>query len=400
MNPSKSESPISLRIDSALNIKQEGERGPDTPSYTAAVRSSLDVVSHECASKTVLVVGGSGTGKSTFLGIMKDIWHQSDAKVCSVTQLANVWKILFNVNGKYCCVSFIDTPGFGDSSGKTNLEQENLIAKFVRESVTTLNLVLVAIPMGQRITEPQATGVLECLNFLGPELRRITGILATRSEGKSMEQKKQWFEEIKVAPHTSRMAEFCRGGLFFTGMSSHNDTQEQLCQFEVFQRKQIERIIRAVNSNKPFKLTGQDFQKHANKFMVFQSAAKDSLSLRRVLPELTKISRVAVQVRQGLEDIKSKVTEKDSKQYNAVMTKLQEINQEEVEREIANWCKLETAVEKYVGEGNKLTEAAESAVEIYSKLNAALREGRMLKFDIINLYEQGEYSVEEEAFGT
>lgn len=382
-------SPISLRF---------GRSTEQTSSSEERISCTPLVTSHDCFEENVLIIGYTGAGKTTFLYTLGDVHYRSEAKISSQTTQADCTRRLFTVNGKHVFLTFIDTPGFGDSSGKSNLELENLILRFVKNEVTKLSMILVALPMGRRIDDGHTKDILECLNFLGPELREITAILATHAEGKSPESKKDWYKQISEAEHTSRMVQFCRGGLFFTGMNSSDDPI-QAAQFERIQTKQISRIIQRAHFNTPVKLTGKKYQAEASKFMVFETAAKDSLTLLRLLPELRKICVEAIQMRQSLLELSGKVPDDQKERYGKSMNSLKEINQEEVDKQVIEWSKYQTAVEKYVGEGNRLSEASHSAMSIFLKLDTCLREARNLKFDVINLAESPSLEIEEEAFG-
>eukprot|EP00808_Paulinella_micropora_P019358 g9572.t1 len=130
---------------------------------------------------------------------------------------------------------------------------------------------------------------------------------------------------------------------------------------EIDQQKSISKIIQKAYTNKPVKLTGEEFKKEATKFMVFESAAKDSLTLLRILPELKNKCMEAVQVRQQLLDLNEQVPEDKTEVYGKIMLKLKEISQEEVEKNVLEWSKYQTAVEKYVGEGKMLSDASNKA---------------------------------------
>eukprot|EP00808_Paulinella_micropora_P019359 g9573.t1 len=365
-----SDSPIRLKNDAYGGGRARGDSSFSAP--------TVSVVSHNASHATILIVG------------------PSEAKIKSETLEAYTNQRLFSIAGEYCFVQFIDTPGFGDSGGRSNFELESLILKFVKNNLTQLNMVLVCVPVGRRITEGQARDVLECMNFLGPELREITAILATLSEGKTPESKQAWFKEVEEENHTKRMIQFCRG-LFFTGMNV-NDNPIQQAAFEKFQQKSISKIIQKAYKNKPVKLTGE-FKKEATKFMVFESAAKDSLTLLRILPELKNKCMEAVQVRQQLLDLNEQVPEDKTEVYGKIMHKLKEISQEEVEKNVLEWSKYQTAVEKYVGEGKMLSDASNKASALYTELNKALRDGGNILFDIRNLKEAASKpAYDEEAF--
>eukprot|EP00808_Paulinella_micropora_P027390 g52026.t1 len=374
-----SDSPVKLKIKiDGGRARKEGESSFNTP--------RVSMLSHNPSHATILIVGPSGTGKTTFLETLENIHYRAEAKIKSETLEVYTNQKLFRIAEQYCCVQFIDTPGFGNSGGRSNFELEKLILKFVKNNVRQLNMVLVCVPVGKRITKGQARDVLECMNFLGPELREITAILATHSEGKTAESKQAWFKEVEEENHTKRMIQFCQGGLFFTGMNA-NDNPIQQAAFEKFQQKSISRIIQKAYRNKPVKLTGEEFKKEASRFMAFESAAEDSLTLLRILPELKNKCTEAVLMRQQLVDLNEQVPEDKTDGYGKIMNRLKEISQEEVEKSVLEWCKYQTAVEKYVGEGNRLCDASNSACELYTQLNKALNDGRELLFDIRNLKE-------------
>ena len=91
----------------------------------------------------------------------------------------------------------------------------------------------------------------------------------------------------------------------------------------------------------------------------------------------------------------------EEERYGKAMNLLKEINQEEVDKNVVEWSKFQVAVEKYVGEGNRLSQASHGAMEVFRKLNGALSLARMLKFDITNLLDANvpTYSGEDDPFG-
>eukprot|EP00808_Paulinella_micropora_P022319 g81794.t1 len=376
-----SDSLIKLKIDGG-RARKEGQSSFSAP--------PVNVVSHNASHATILIVGPRGTGKTTFLKTLENIHYRADAKIKSETLEAYTNKRLFSIAEKYCLVQFIDTPGFGDSRGRSHFELESLILKFVKNNVTHLNMVLVCVPVGRRITEGQARDVLDCMCFFGPELRKITAILATHSEGKTAESKQAWFKEVEEENHTKRMIQFCQGGLFFTGMNV-NDNPVQQAAFEKLQQKSISRIIQIAYRNEPVKLTGEEFRKKATKFMGFE----DYLTLWRILPELKNKCMEAVQVRQQLLDLSEQVPEDKTDSYGKIMYKLKEISQEEVDKNVLEWSQYQTAVEKY---GIRLSGASNSACEFYTQLNKALRDGREILFDIRNFHLKA-YDEEDDPFG-
>ena len=112
----------------------------------------------------LLVVGGSGLGKSTLIHsmFMADIYSKQDRKIIEKTLNVEAHQVELEENGVKLSLTVIDTPGFGDAVDNT--DHCNPIVEYVEkqfddflESETSL----------ERVARPDSR-VHACLYFIAP----------------------------------------------------------------------------------------------------------------------------------------------------------------------------------------------------------------------------------------
>jgi len=184
----------------------------------------------------------------------------------------------------------IDTPGFGDSSvnNRTDFEQEELILKFVKQGITELNLVLITIRYGMRLEAGQVDTIMSVLRFLGRDMRDNSAILCTFAENASEENKKDWLEKLSIS-NAQNIYKYCNGKTFYTGMCIVSDEMAKEKFVKQSQKYQLQ-LINAAISQKPIKLSGDDVDKTTHQFKIYESAAKDSLTMKKLLPQILEKS--------------------------------------------------------------------------------------------------------------
>merc|ERR1719393_1182399 len=125
---------------------------------------------------------------------------------------------------------------------------------------------------------------MSTLEFLGEGMKKVTAILFTKSEEFAKEERKRHVREFMTHPNLKIIWSFCQGKFFFTGTCNSSDAMKKQLQINR-QREQQEKIIGAAVRNPPCSLQGDQYTKVSSRFMVFESAAKDSVLLTRVLPK-------------------------------------------------------------------------------------------------------------------
>lgn len=342
--------------------------GPETSKQRSD--SGLEFECYDVQTANILVVGSTGTGKTTFIEGLKDPQYLHQSSVYSSTQEAEAKSILFKINNQFWSINIIDTPGFGDNSviQKTDLELENLILDFVKKDVTSLNLVLIAIPLGRRLEKSQVSTIMNTLEFLGPGMKSCASILFTFSEDKSVTERKTHVREFKQHADLKSIYLFCQKKFFFTGTCSSPvpiEKQKLINQ----QKKQQSIIIGEAIRNKASPLRGENYDAVSSRFQVFESAAKDSLLLKKVLPNLALIAKDVEAKRGKLAELAEHRGQQDK--YNDVIGKFAEINSQNIEKQCLEWSKLQTAVEQYTTQGGTLQNAAKTVQEQHNALMTA-----------------------------
>jgi len=324
------------------------------------------VVSHDILAANILVVGSTGTGKTTFLNTLKNPRYTSIMEAKSQTQTAMLYNHLFEVKNIFYMLQIIDTPGFGDNIGRSDFEQEELILKFVKQGVTDLSLVLITIKFGVRLEASQINTIMSVLRFLGKDMKANTALLFTHSENTNNEQRKEWIEKLKDSSMAS-LIKFCERGTFYTGMNIHSDEINKL-KFEKNLRNDHFNIVKTAITAKPIKLSGEENEKIVNQFKIYESAAKDSLTLKKLLPEIPNISMNLVSKKQLLAQIN------DDDRVIQLLEKYKNIDHEQLKTQCLEWSKLQNAVADYIEKGGNVQKNANQIREQYNNLIKAYEE--------------------------
>jgi GTP-binding protein EngB required for normal cell division len=317
----------------------------------------------------VLIVGQTGTGKSTFLQTLMNPAYTSHFEVESQTKEANLQNLGFKVGKEFFSLTIIDTPGFSDTSNKSDMEVEKLILDFVKKGVTSLNMVLIAIPMGRRIDAHHMDTIQGVCGFLGQEMRNVTYILGTHSEGRSDDEKREWIAQLKKT-NLSSVVKYVKGKFVWNGMMSGEKSLEGGRREQALQemkRNQQNTLQKAV-SGPNVKLSGDEMAKIRNKFSLYESAAKDSLLLKTLLPEMEVLAR---NLRNKREKLAAFVGNKEA---DMLCEKYKDIEEAKIKEQIVAWSNCQNKVESYMETGKDLSHAAEQVREQYNRLHEGEKE--------------------------
>ena len=325
----------------------------------------------------ILVVGPSGTGKTTFINTMRKPTYTALAEIDSQTKEADMSVNLFEWGGEYFMLRTIDTPGFGDSSinSKTDFELEEMILKFVKRGITHLNLVLVAIRFGVRYDKPQIDNIMNVLRFLGREMRANAALLFTYSEKTTKSQREQWLRMMETS-EARNILRFCHGRAFFTGMCTEQTEIERI-KFVRDLRCDHMQIIRAATKADPIALHGEEHDKVSNQFKVYESAAKDSLTMRKLLPELPERARQLLKYKETLVGYLDDHPKDPA--IEGLFEKWKIIDVDEINRNVIEWSKFQTAIAQYIEHGSVLQQNAAGVREQYAILCKAISEFKAAK---------------------
>jgi len=337
------------------------------------------VIFHNVKTANLLVVGPSGTGKTTFINTMKKPTYTSLAEIDSQTREADMTSNLFEKGGEFFMMQTIDTPGFGDSSkdGKTDFELEEMILKFVKRGITHLHLVLVAIRFGIRYDKPQLDSLMNVLRFLGKDMRTNTALLFTYAEKTTPEDRSRWINMMEKS-EARNILRFCHGKVFFTGMCTEKNEIDRV-NFVKNLRNDHLKIIHAATTYTPIALHGDDHDAVCTQFKVYESAAKDSLTMRKLLPELPDLAKLLLKYKEQLAKYP------DDDHVEELFEKWKVIDTEEINKNVVEWSKFQAAIAQYVEHGSVLQKNAAAVREQYTVLVKAIHEFKT-RLDDIELF--------------
>lgn len=346
----------------------------------------------------ILIVGATGTGKTTFLNSLKDPRYNAVSNLSSQTKEANMENLLFSINDEYFAATIIDTPGFGDNTGKSNFEMEELILKFVKRGIVSLNLVLITLRYGVRLEQSQIDTIMSVLRFLGKDLKPNCAILFTHTEKKTKEERQLWYDQIAGITRNNKgeitnnkdktgnfifektpltpVVKFCMLEPFYTGMNTENraiDVENYVKDMRVNHTKLLKKACDII----PMKLNGDDGGV-TNQFKLYESAAKDSLTIKKLLPLLQELAGKVV-------ILKSQISEfKDSDEAGDILETYKDIDITILGKQIIEWSKLQTAISDYIEKGDRVSKCAEEIRRQFGFLNEAIIKMQLL-LDQLNL---------------
>ena len=330
---------------------------------------------HTVKTANILIIGPTGTGKTTFINVLKNPKYSTGfADVDSQTREAMLEQNLFNYGGQFYMLQIIDTPGFGDSTddSRTDFEQEELILKFVKKGVTSLDLVLITVRFGVRLEAAQVDTIMNVLRFLGRGMAANSALLLTHAENATVEQRRNWLRNM-MDSQLSDLLKFCSKKVFFTGMAGNGTATELELTAKKIRDDQL-KIIKFAADSKPIGLAGEEYDSIGNQFKLYESAAKDSLTLKKLLPDIPELARTVEKTKNNLVTL---LSEKDKyispeksneiiEEANAVIEGLSDFDASKIESQVQEWAKLQTAVSDYIERGTRVQESANTVREQYT----------------------------------
>lgn len=250
-----------------------------------------------------------------------------------------------------------------------------MILKFVKKGITDLHLVLIAVRFGVRYDKPQIDSIMNVLRFLGRDMRNISALLFTNAENTTDEDRNHWISMMELS-EARNILRFCEGRAFFTGMcTEHSEVGK--AKFIQRLRRDHFKVIRAATTATPIELHGDDHEKVSSQFKVYESAAKDSLTLKKLLPELPELANSFQKLKTHL------LTYAD--QYSSVsklFERVKEIDSEKIKSQCIEWSKFQNAISEYIERGSILHSNSEDVRMQYRYLIKAISEFRALQDEI------------------
>jgi GTP-binding protein EngB required for normal cell division len=304
----------------------------------------------------VLIIGPSGSGKTTFVKTLQDPCYVGTTSVASQTKEVSATSLVCTTTNGWYNLNIIDTPGFGDNTGQNDFELQQLILKFVKGNTTKLSMVLLCLPMNRRLDATQCQLMMNSVRFLGKPMRQVASILATHSEGTTEEEKQRWVDQLNTIKDLQKLVKYCNGSVYYTGMSSAKDAvKSQAFKNEI--RKMHSGFLLKSIENTPVQLSGDDYDKVTSRFMVYESAAKDSLTCQDLLPKMMPLAEKVIALFEKLCS--------ERKETNDTLEKYKGLNKSTLSQQISEWKKVSDHAVNYIEDGKHLTNAAQALRDQY-----------------------------------
>ena len=167
---------------------------------------------------------------------------------------------------------------------------KNLILEFVKKGVTSLNMVLIALPMNRRIDAAYMETINGVILFLGPEMADVTYILGTHSEGRTDQEKRAWAKQLYESP-LRILVKYTKKKFVWSGMVDDRLSGEEARKGVIEMKRNQENTLKKAVSSTPVVLTlGDEVKEIQHTFKMYESAAKDGLTLELLLPKMTPLA--------------------------------------------------------------------------------------------------------------
>lgn len=315
----------------------------------------------------VLIVGQILTGKTTFIETLKNPAYTPRFEIENHTKETSLHHLGFVDNDELISLTMIDTPGFNDTLNEGDMI-ENLGLDLTKKRVDSLNMVLIAIPVGRRIAAHQMDTILAVCGFLGQEMRDIAYILGTHSEGLSDEEKREWITQLKKT-NLSSVVKYVKGKFVWGGMmgcETSEGTRRELALQEI--KRNQENFLKRALSGPDVQLSGEIMSAILNKFLFYESTAKASLVLQTLLPEMEALANNLRIKRERLADFSgNKVADQLCETYK-------DVNSANIRDQVREWSNCQDKVESYLETGQTLLRAADYVQVQHNRLTEGDKE--------------------------
>jgi len=173
--------------------------------------------------KNVLLIGKSGTGKSTLYEVLRDPLYRGDSanQLFAKTLKPDYHPLVVHDAQlqKFYSINIIDTPGLfearlDDKDARTTTEIFSLISACMKASVTKVAAVLLVFKMNDRVSQEDISTLKEVSKFLGPELLKNTFLIFTNAEDNEPAHLK---DNVTVFFQSTLVQMIAFGGIMFAG---------------------------------------------------------------------------------------------------------------------------------------------------------------------------------------
>ena len=192
--------------------------------------------------------------------------------------------IPFHLLPYFFCYSLKKKIGFSDSSHKTDHSIQTHIEDFVKQGVTSLSMVLLAVPTNEVIDQNHIDTLFDTMNFLS-HMKNITYILGTRAEGKTKEEKRRWAMELNTHPSLSHVVKFTKGKFVWGGMIDKDVSPETKRKWVQNLRENHGDFLKRAMEGGHIPLVDETARENEN-FAYFESAMKYHRNLEQMLRKI------------------------------------------------------------------------------------------------------------------
>jgi len=163
-----------------------------------------------------------------------------------------------------------------------------MITEFVKQDVTKLSMVCIAIKGDGGLAQAQISQITASITFLGEEASARSCFLVTHVENRTEEDEKKFIEAFTSNPNMEFLNMAVQGGFLFTG--AINETQHKNVAirdaFIVQQRRRNLQFFELLMGGEPIELRSEAMQQAKSMFAVQESVLTSCTSLQRLVPEV------------------------------------------------------------------------------------------------------------------
>lgn len=177
---------------------------------------------------------------------------------------------------------------------------------------------------------------------------------------------------------------FCNGRAFFTGMCTENSEIGKAKFIQRLRRDHLE-VINAATKASPIAMHGEEHDKISNQFKVYESAAKDSLTLKKLLPELPDLANSYQKLKSILLQYAEDNRAERKESIAELFEKWKGIDSETIKSQCIEWSRFQNAIAEYIERGSVLHRNSEDVRNQYQFLIKAIAQFRAV-LDEIELF--------------
>jgi GTP-binding protein EngB required for normal cell division len=200
----------------------------------------------------VILIGESRAGKTQFIRSVEDIMSKAGRVFYAGTKNPQTEKLILKISNEYITINFIDTPGINELAingfKRTNRELQDMIAKFVKEDVTMVNMIIVVWNGQDQFTARQIEALVEMVLVVGKGMNANSAVMVTHYERMNEKDEDDWFKSFTSHPYTKTLAYATQLGVFFTGAIDESFKSSDVVETDKFKINQMRRIKKFLNT--------------------------------------------------------------------------------------------------------------------------------------------------------